>query len=189
MDGIARLLTNENIDLVFSTFNFYLPPLYASILHEIEMRERTPQLAMVVGYTDRRVLPILLSTYLQSECKPETRRLLSLNRIQWMQVPHELVVKVQRCLVTTPKIFKLVGIMNSTGQVESVLVFVPRQDSTFDQFIKCIEVLEQTCTTTGEWYKLMNYNILCCSTLDIQQAIEYENVLHKYCIETNSLNL
>lgn len=189
MNGILRLITNENIDLVFQSFNFYLPPLYSSILHEIQIREQTLFITMIVGYTDKRTLPIVLAPYDNSECKPETSRLLTLNRIKWIRIQRDLLIQIQQHTVEHTKLFKLIAILNSANMVESVLVFIPKIETTFDQFVTSIDFLEHSRSTHNERYKLLNYNILDCNSFDIQQAIENENIMYKFLIEKNSVNL
>lgn len=189
MDGILRLITNENIDLVFQSFNFYLPPLYSSILHEIQIREQTLFITMIVGYTDRRTLPIVFATYDKSKCRPETSRLLTLNRIEWIHIQRDLLIQIQQHTIGHTKLFKLIAILNFANKVESVLVFIPKIETTFDQFVTSIEFLEHSRSTHNERYKLLNYNILDCNSFDIQQAIENENIMYNFLIEKNSINL
>lgn len=184
MNEIFRLLTNENFSLIMDVFNFYLPPLYRTILQTIQLAEKTPFLGMLIGYNTYRTLPILFATYPRDQSTHATRRLLTLNRIEWKQVKSEILYMIITNTCTSQKSLKLIGIMKPTKEILSVIVLTPKPRVTFEQFLQCMEILEQTCSTYNERYKILLRNIPWYDIHTIQMAIDYENSMIKSQFKT-----
>ena len=181
MESVLWLVSESN-DQFLNLFNFYLPPLYSSILKRIQEIEECREIAMIIGYTERRQVPILFIPK-GYEIQKETNKIINLNRIQVHYTTEEIPKKIQEHTSSKSTVYKLLSIMTRAKEIQMVFLIHYKETITFDEYVTGINHIQTYHSTSGSSLKILTSIIDNYDISEILETIEYEDLKLKYLHE------
>lgn len=179
MATFLQFITQPISEMLIENFYFYLPKIYETILKEISSNEQSEEFAIFITYTAKAKHVYLLMSCLYDMLTPATQRLIQLNHLEpYLMQPID-ICRIRKYSTGNDKYLQLLGIYSEQKEVKEVIAIRYHKLSD-EKFKKFIYTLERYQPLRG-WYCTILQRVISTYVIDdIQDAIDYENIMNLY---------
>ena len=184
---LIRFLLYQPInELLFENFSLYIPRLYETILKEIRINEHVQEIAIMITYTEKTKTVWLLVPDLHMHLTKETQRLVQLNNMHVIYTAMSCITHICEHTTYDGRKLQLLGRYTEQREIVEVIALHYYSNDIF-KFSHLVRMLEQYRPSSGMRYNLLTQTVAVYSLSKIQEAIEYENIMNLYEIDTRGL--
>lgn len=179
MATFLQVITQPITELLLENFHFYLPPIYQTILKEISSNEQTKEFAIFITYTAKAKHVHLMMSCLYDSLTPATRRLVQLNHLEpYLMCPND-ICRIRDHCTSDRTYLQLLGIVTEQKEVKEVIAIRYHKVSD-EKYREFFYALDRYQPLKG-WHCTLLQRVLATYGVDeIQEAIEYENLMNLY---------
>lgn len=179
MATFLQVITQPITELLLENFYFYLPPIYQTILTKISSIEHSKEFAIFITYTAKAKHVHLLTSCLYETLLPETRRLVQLNHLEPYLMCSNDICRIREHCTSDGTYLQLLGMFTEQKEVKEVITIRYHKVSD-EKYREFFYALDRYQPFKG-WHCTLLQRILATYGVDeIQDAIEYENMMNLY---------
>ena len=179
MATFLQVITQPITGLLLENFYFYLPPIYQTILKEINVNEQSEEFAIFITYTAKAKHVHLLMSCLYEMLSPATRRLVQLNHLEpYLMHPND-ICRIREHSTGEGKYLQLLGLFTEEKEVKEVIAirYHKISDEKFQEFVYALERYQPL---KGWQCNILQRALSTYVVDEIQDAIDYENLMNLY---------
>ena len=179
MATFLQVITQPITEMLIENFYFYLPKIYGTILTQISKNEQSEEFAIFITYTAKAKHVHLLMSCLYDSLSPATQRLVQLNHLlPYLMQPND-ICRIRDHSTSNGTYLQLLGIFTEQKEVKEVIAL--RHHKTTDKkFQEFVYALERYQPLKGWQCNVLQRALATYGVDEIQDAIEYENLMNLY---------
>lgn len=179
MATFLQVITQPITDLLLENFYFFVPSIYQTILTEINTNEQTEEFAIFITYTAKAKHVHLLMSCLYDSLSSATRRLIQLNRLEpYLMRPND-ICRIRAHSTNDGNYLQLLGIFTKQKEIKEVIA-LRYHKVTDEKFREFFYALDRYQPLKGWHCNILQRALSTYGVDEIQDAIEYENLMNLY---------
>lgn len=179
MATFLQVITQPITEMLIENFYFYLPKIYGTILTQISKNEQSEEFAIFITYTAKAKHVHLLMSCLYDMLSPATQRLIQLNRLEpYLMCPND-ICRIRDHSTSNGTYLQLLGIFTEQKEVKEVIA-IRYHKTTDKKFQEFVYALERYQPLKGWQCNILQRALATYGVDEIQDAIEYENLMNLY---------